>query len=215
MPDNMRVLIYTMRIQEILTSSNVYGLSSESKKCFGKNRGIDWNKKINFGKIFILTASILPINERGRLPHLWISDVIFEIRGVKLADIRFEFERVTFIPRYWNPARLNWKGKSDCWRQHDAVLTGKRSLFSRFNLYPEKQLKFSRILKTAGTEIPGSVIYTNKSSAYKDHLYSIPLRTIPLNKGEDLNIIDKGLIATAKSRGDKGQPWREPRPTPK
>lgn len=56
MPDNMRVLIYTERIQEIFTSGKVYGLSSESKKCFGKTEGSTEIRKYIFGKIFILTA---------------------------------------------------------------------------------------------------------------------------------------------------------------
>lgn len=41
----------------------------------------------------------------------------------------------------------------------------------------------------------GSVIYNNKSSAYKENLCLIPLRTILRNKWEDRNFIDKGSIA--------------------
>ena len=67
------------------------------------------------------------------------------------------------------------------------------------------------MLEIAGIESVGSVIYSSKSSAYSDNLYSIPLRVIPLNKGEYLNVIDRGSIAMAKSKGDKGQPWRHPR----
>lgn len=70
-------------------------------------RGIDWNKKRNFGNIFILTTLILPIRDKGRLRHLSMSEEILEIRGVKLADARPDKERVILIPKYLNPDKLN------------------------------------------------------------------------------------------------------------
>lgn len=74
--------------------------------------------------MFILTALILPINERGKLPHLWRSDLILDIKGAKLAEKREFSVLVTLIPRYLKPEGLNLKGISDCVSSNAEALIG-------------------------------------------------------------------------------------------
>lgn len=94
------------------------------KNCFGRKSGRQWNKNRNLGKMFILTALILPINERGKLLLLWRSDLILDIKGRKLAEKREFSVLVTLFPRYLKPDRLNLKGMSDCLSCIAEALTG-------------------------------------------------------------------------------------------
>lgn len=64
--------------------------------------------------MFILTKLILPINKRGKLHHLWRSNLILDIKGEKLAEKREFNILVTLIPRYLKPEGPNLKGTSDC-----------------------------------------------------------------------------------------------------
>lgn len=84
--------------------------------------------------MFILTALILPIKERGKLPHLWRSDLILDIKGRKLAEKREFSVLVTLIPRYLKPDKLNLKGMSDCLSCNAEELTGQHSVLKIFTL---------------------------------------------------------------------------------
>lgn len=73
--------------------------------------------------MFILTALILPINERDKFSYLWRSALILDIKGRKLAEKREFSVLVTSIPRYLNPDGLNLKGISDCLSRNAEALT--------------------------------------------------------------------------------------------
>lgn len=74
--------------------------------------------------MLILTALILLINERGKLPHLWRSDFISDNKDRKLAEKREFSVLVTLISRYLKPDRLNLKRMSDCLSCYANALTG-------------------------------------------------------------------------------------------
>ncbi len=48
--------------------------------------------------------------------------------------------------------------------------------------------------------------YSNRSSAYKETLFSIPILSMPFMDCRDLSIIERGSIANANRRGLQGHP---------
>ncbi len=56
----------------------------------------------------------------------------------------------------------------------------------------------------------GLVIYNNRSSAYRETLYSTPLLLIPLIDCDDLSTDDNGSIAKINSKGLRGHPCHVP-----
>ena len=64
----------------------------------------------------------------------------------------------------------------------------------------------------AGIDFSGSLMYSNKSSAYKDTLCSVPALLTPEYSLAVRKEMARGSMASANSSGDKGQPCLVERP---
>lgn len=86
------------------------------------------------------------------------------------------------------------------------VFSGNNILLLIFILYPDICPNLFKIEIIAGTDLEGSEMYINKSSANSETLCSLPPLRIPLYSFEARKEIARGSIASAKSSGDNGHP---------
>lgn len=129
--------------------------------------GTCWKRYKNFGKIAILIRFTRPITERGREPHLAMSNLHLSKSGIIFLRNKFlnKLGIYIYIPKYLNRSKASLTGNAEWGKDLANWFTKNSSLFWRFNLSPHRQPNWSRIDSIGGREDVGSETYNNRSSA--------------------------------------------------